>query len=58
MVMGKFAILNHINGASIYSSLETKGLLISLNGREKNSGEDKSRTRGRAHGDKVLSNQF
>ena len=44
------------------SSSETQGQLVgagkSLNGREKNSGEEKSRTTRRAPGDKVLTDQF
>ena len=43
------------------SSSETQGQLVgaeSLNGREKNSGEEKSRTRIRAPGDNVLTDQF
>ena len=56
--MEKFAIPNYINGASVYSSSETQGLLVSLNGREKKLGEDKSRTRARATGVKVLWDQF
>ena len=43
-------------------SSETQGQLVgagkSLNGREKNSGAEKSRTTRRACGDKVLTNQF
>ena len=43
-------------------SSETQGQLVgavkSLNGREKNSGEEKSRTTRRAPGDKVLTDQF
>ena len=37
-VMEKFAIPNYINGASVYSSSETQGLLVSLNGQEKKIG--------------------
>ena len=44
------------------SSSETQGQLVgagkSLNGREKNSGEEKSRTARRAPSDKVLTDQF
>ena len=44
------------------SSSETQGQLVgagkSLNGREKNSGEQKSRTKIRAPGDKVLTDLF
>ena len=44
------------------ASSETQGQLVgagkSLNGREKNSGEEKSRRRVRAPGDKVLTDQF
>ena len=44
------------------ASSETQGQLVgagkSLNGREKNSGEEKSRTKIRAPGDKFLPDQF
>ena len=48
--------------ATEHASSETEGQLVgagkSLNGREKNSGEEKSRTTRRAPGDKVLTDKF
>ena len=61
MVLTFCAMVNHRSTRS-YSILGDPGVVSggrkSLNGREKNSGEEKSRTRIRAPGDKVLTDQF
>ena len=53
---------NNVFHLQLGTSSETQGQLVgagkSLNGREKNSGEEKSRTTRRAPGDKVLTDQF